>query len=61
MANAVNNNSKEPGKDIHPSSTGNHANKEKSAPKPDSLEAEIGAEIEHGQLTDDELNSGNDI
>jgi hypothetical protein len=25
------------------------------------LEAEIATEVEHGQLSDDELNSGNDI
>lgn len=34
--------------------------KPKPAPNAD-LEAEIATEVEHGQLTDDELNSGNDI
>ena len=36
--------------------------KDKHQPLPNAdLEAEIATEVEHGQLTDDELNSGNDI
>ncbi|HWU66864.1 MAG TPA: hypothetical protein VNZ84_07625 [Methylophilus sp.] len=36
--------------------------KDKRQPSPNAdLEAEIATEVEHGQLTDDELNSGNDI
>jgi hypothetical protein len=44
----------------NPTSPAKLKDKPKPAPNAD-LEAEIATEVEHGQLTDDELNSGNDI
>lgn len=59
-----------PSNDSNPSVTSSSdlpspANTTKPQRKPqnpdDALQKEIAAEIEHGQLTEDELNSGNDI